>query len=161
MAKLRSILKDEVGAAKTIIMFLVVILIFTGVFGTIALQLDTLSVNADVAAIPGGVVMLSIVGLLGIVMIVMWAIKKAFIVDWNGHTMRNLRKNDKGAAKSIIMFLVVVLIFTGIFGTIAMELNDLGENANVASIPGGTVMISIVGLLGIIIIVMWAIKKAF
>jgi len=59
------------------------------------------------------------------------------------------------------MFLVVVLIFCGVFGTIAMNLEDLGANDDVAAIPGGTVMISIVGLLGVIIIVMWAIKKAF
>jgi len=66
-----------------------------------------------------------------------------------------------GSAKTIIMFLVVVLIFCGVFGTIAMNLEDLGANDDVAAIPGGTVMISIVGLLGVIIIVMWAIKKAF
>ena len=63
--------------------------------------------------------------------------------------------------KTIIMFLVVVLIFAGVFGTIALELDVLSANANVASIPGGTAMIGIVGILGIIIIVMWAIKRAF
>lgn len=154
----------DVEAAKTIIMFLVVVLVFTGVFGTIALKLELLGENADVASIPGGTVMISIVGILGIILIVMWAIKKAFIVDWNGHTMRNLRRNRKGessAAEMIILFLVVVLIFAGVFGTIAMKLNDLGSNGNVAKIPGGTVMISIVGILGIIIIVMWAVKRAF
>lgn len=76
-----------------------------------------------------------------------------------------LYKDDEasagGGAKTIILFLVVVLIFCGVFGTIATQLNDLGANADVAEIPGGTVMISIVGLLGVIIIVMWAIKRAF
>jgi len=89
----------------------------------------------------------------------------------------------EAAPKTIISFLVVVLIFCGVFGTIAMELGDVGDNVFVSGgkynpdymnatedaagtstsdgIPGGAIMISIVGLLGIIILVMWAIKRAF
>ena len=103
---MRKLLYDTVAETtpKTIIMFLIVVLVFAGVFGTIALNLDTLSDDTAVAGggyyntsnstkcsaddgsagiveltgIPGGPAMLGIVGILGIIIIVMWAIKRAF-----------------------------------------------------------------------------------
>jgi len=76
--------------------------------------------------------------------------------------MRKFLENvDAGIAKTIVMFLVVALLFSALIGTIAYNLINASENASVAAIPGGAIMVEISALMAIIIFVMYGIKKAF
>lgn len=65
-----------------------------------------------------------------------------------------------GGAKMIIMFLVIVLIFTGVFGTIAHNLWDLENNTSVAHIPGGTALVAVIGIIIIAAIIIYFVKRA-
>jgi hypothetical protein len=64
-----------------------------------------------------------------------------------------------GLPRLIIGLMVGILVFASVIGTIAWYLSNASSNTSVAAIPGGTAMIGIIGLMVIVSVVLFIIKR--
>jgi hypothetical protein len=64
-------------------------------------------------------------------------------------------------AKTIVLFLIVVVIAGALLPTIAQSMKAAAANTAIAAVPGATVVLPLVSLMAIIILLMFGIKKAF